>query len=195
MAAPAALPCAIFLLLAFAFAGVAHVVWLKSSWSQPYAWPLDGGATWRGRRIFGDNKTMRGLMMMPLATAFAFAAFAALREQLPVWLAAGIWPLPAGEMAWLGAIAGLAFLLAELPNSFLKRRLDVAPGMAPEQPWLRVTCLVIDRCDSTLGVLLALGLLVPLAPATWFWALLLGIGLHALFSAWLFQLRIKRRAL
>lgn len=195
MAAPAALPCAIFLLLAFALAGVAHVAWLKSRWSQPFAWPLDGGVTWRGRRIFGDNKTMRGFMMMPLAAAFAFAAVAALREQLPVWLASGIWPLPPGQMAWLGAISGLAFLLAELPNSFFKRRLDVAPGTAPTQPRLRVVCLVVDRCDSTIGVLLALSLLVPLATATWFWALLLGVGLHALFSIWLYQLRIKRRAL
>ena len=33
--------------------------------------------------------------------------------------------------AALGAWAGLGFMLGELPNSFVKRQLDVAPGMAP----------------------------------------------------------------
>src|SRR5450432_4214077 len=33
--------------------------------------PLDGGLTWRGRRIFGENKTVRGAVVMVAATALA----------------------------------------------------------------------------------------------------------------------------
>ena len=193
MVAPAALPCAVFLLLAFGLAGVAHVLWLRSAWSKPFARPLDGGASMGGRRVFGDNKTVRGLMMMPVAAAAAFAFFAASRDALPSWLAAGIWALPVTVMAAVGFVAGLAFMLAELPNSFFKRRIDVAPGEAPAAPAWRAVCLVIDRCDSTLGVLIAITIMLPVHWATWGWALLLGSGLHWLFSVWLYRLKLKRR--
>ncbi len=193
MTAPAALPCAVFLLLAFGLAGVAHVLWLRSAWSRPFARPLDGGASVGGRRLLGDNKTLRGVMVMPVAAAAAFAAFAAYRSQLPAWLATGIWDLPAPPMAAVGFVAGLAFMLAELPNSFFKRRIGVAPGEAPASPAWRALCLVIDRCDSTLGALIVVTILLPVHPATWLWALLLGSGLHWLFSIWLYRLKLKRR--
>ena len=37
---------------------------LKFRWLESLRVPLDGGATWRGRRIFGDNKTVRGAVVM-----------------------------------------------------------------------------------------------------------------------------------
>lgn len=193
MAAPAALPCAVFLLLAIGLAGVAHVFWLRGAWSKPFALPLDGGLHWRGQRLFGANKMWRGLMMMPPACAATFALFAANREYLPAWLADGIWDLPTGQLAAAGFVCGLAFMLAELPNSFFKRQLGVAPGTAPSTPLLRGLCLLIDRSDSTLGLLLALSIMLPLHPMVWFWALLPGSGLHWLFSLWLYRLKIKRR--
>ena len=192
-AAPAPLPCAVFLLLAIGLAGVAHVAWLRSAWSLPFAIALDGGLHLRGRRLFGDNKTLRGLMMMPLATSASFALFAASRECLPAWLSAGIWDMPTAQMAWVGMICGLAFMLAELPNSLFKRQLDVLPGDAPVSAPLRWLCLILDRSDSTLGVLIALSLMLPLHPMTWFWTLLLGSGLHWLFSIWLYRLKLKKR--
>ncbi len=193
MVAPDSLPCAVFLLLAIGLAGVAHVAWLRSAWSQPFACAIDGGIHLRQRRLFGENKTLRGLMMMPPASAATFALFSVGRDSLPAWLANGIWNLPTAQMAWIGFLSGLAFMLAELPNSLFKRQLGVNPGEAPASPPLRLLCLVIDRCDSTIGVLIALSLTVPLHPMTWFWTLLLGSGLHWLFSIWLYRLKLKRR--
>lgn len=193
MIAPAPLPCAVFLLLAIGLAGVAHVLWLRSSWSIPFALPLDGGMHLRGHRLFGENKMLRGLMMMPPATAMTFALFIANREYLPAWLASGIWEISTTQAAGAGFVCGLAFMLAELPNSLFKRQLDVSPGEAPSSPMLRWLCLVIDRSDSTLGVLIALSIMLPLQPLTWFWVLLLGASLHWLFSIWLYQLKLKKR--
>ena len=194
MAAPAPLPSAIFLLLAIGLAGVAHVWWLRSAWSSPFALALDGGLRLRGRRLFGDNKMLRGLMMMPLASSATFALFTFNRDYLPSWLSAGIWNLPTAQMAVIGFVCGLAFMLAELPNSIFKRQLDVPPGEAPDAPALRWLCLILDRIDSTLGVLIALSLMLPLHLLTWFWTLLLGTGLHWLFSIWLYRLKLKKRA-
>jgi CDP-2,3-bis-(O-geranylgeranyl)-sn-glycerol synthase len=186
---------AVWLVAALSLAGVAHVLWLKSRWSRCLDQPLDGGATFRGRRVFGANKKLRGLAMMPLASMAAFAALAALRELHPRWLAAGMWDLSTSQYALLGLACGLAFMLAELPNSFVKRQLDVPPGAEPRAGWLRPLCFAIDRCDSTLGVLLVVTLALPVTATTWFWMLLLGPASHAAFSGWMYLARLKARAL
>lgn len=190
-----ALGSALFLVVAMSLAGIAHVAWLKSRLSKRFSQPLDGGLTLRGRRLFGPNKMLRGLMVMPVAAAGTFAALAAIREYLPGWIDAGIWDLTSGEFAALGFAAGLAFMLAELPNSFLKRQFDVPPGEAPDQGWLKPVCFVLDRCDSVLGVMVVVALAVPVPPATWVWVFLLGPMSHALFSAVLHGIGEKLRPL
>lgn len=190
---PPALSCAVFVVLALALAGVAHVAWLRSRWSRRFALPLDGAATWRGQRLFGANKTWRGLMVMPLAAALGFGLAAQFRTYLPIWLANGIWNAPVSRLALAGLLCGLAFMLAELPNSLLKRQMGIAPGQAPQQPLLRTWCLVIDRIDSTLGALIVLSLMLPLPAMTWFWVPLFGISLHWTFSYAMYLLKLKSR--
>ncbi len=195
MTAPPSLPCAAFLIAALLPPLFVHVAWLKSSLSRPFAVPLDGGRYYRGRRVFGDNKMWRGLMVLPVASMISFAVFSAFREKLPEWITNGMWNLPDHRYALLGFAAGLAIMLAELPNSFLKRQMGVAPGQAPSKTSARVFCFLLDRFDSAVGALLVVQCLVPLVPATWFWALLLGGLTHVTFSYLLFRLRVKARAL
>lgn len=186
---------AAFLVLCLSLAGVAHVYWLRSPWARALSQPVDGGAAWRGRRIFGQNKTLSGFLAMPPAAAFAFGLLGGARPLYPEIIAQNLWPLATAEYALLGFACGLAFMLAELPNSFIKRQLDVAPGAVPAQAWLRPICLLLDRIDSTLGVLLVVTLAVPTPASTWAWAILLGPVTHAVFSHWLYRIGQKPRAL
>ena len=83
--------------------------------------PIDGGRSWRGRRLLGDNKTWRGALAMssgPLLATVALSRFDWFRRRLPV----------DANPLLLGAILGVSTVAGELPNSFLKRRLDIAPG-------------------------------------------------------------------
>ena len=190
-----ALASALFLVVAMSLAGIAHLAWLKSRVSKRFNQPLDAGLTFRGRRLFGPNKMLRGLMTMPVAAAVTFSALAALRERFPRWISAGMWDLTIGEYALLGFACGLAFMLAELPNSFLKRQFDVLPGEAPDRDWLKPVCFVLDRCDSVLGVMVVVALTVPVVPSTWVWVFILGPMSHALFSALLHGIGEKLRPL
>ena len=106
----------------------------------------------------------RGFVVMPPAAAIAFWAVGSLRPGLPRWLASGMWELSSAQYAAVGLACGFAFMLAELPNSFLKRQLDVAPGMAPRGRGLAAAFFVLDRVDSVLGVLIILTALLPVAP-------------------------------
>ena len=83
--------------------------------------PIDGGRTWRGRRLLGDNKTWRGALVMssgPLLATMVLHRAAWYRRRLPV----------DADPLLLGAILGVSTVAGELPNSFLKRRLGIAPG-------------------------------------------------------------------
>ena len=78
--------------------------------------PIDGGSG-----LFGDNKTWRGALVMtagPLLATVALHRFAWYRRRLPV----------EANPVLLGALLGVSTVVGELPNSFLKRRLDIAPG-------------------------------------------------------------------
>ena len=44
--------CALFLMATFVLSGIAQVAWLASATSRAFAVPLDGGLTFRGRRLY-----------------------------------------------------------------------------------------------------------------------------------------------
>lgn len=182
------------LTLMMAVGGIGHLIWMRSPWSEPFNVPIDGGAAWQGRPVLGANKTWRGLMAMPVVCAAVFWAVGALRYEIP-GLSALIWPVSTFELAVTGAGAGLAFMLAELPNSFLKRRLGVAPGQAPASPLTRAACAVLDRFDSLAGLLVFLALTVGISLAFTLWTLVLAPMVHLLFSYAMFRLGLKNRAL
>lgn len=195
LAAPDPAGAAVFLILAMSCAGIAQVLWLRSSLAAQFSQPVDLGIRLRGRRLFGENKQLRGFMVLPVAAALSFALLGWARESLPGWLALGMWALEPRQYAGLGFVAGLAFMLAELPNSFLKRQMDIDPGGQPRAPWLRAIFFAADRLDSLLGMLIAVGLLVPLPAATWIWMLLVAPAVHAFFSSLLYASGVKARAL
>ena len=119
---------ALFLLLAFTIAGFAQTAWFRHPWSRAFAAPLDGGRTLRGRRLFGDNKTVRGAVVMVGGTIAATLALALLARLVPALAALPLARVQAEHPALWGALLGTGYILGELPNSFAKRRLGIAPG-------------------------------------------------------------------
>ncbi|HVH57907.1 MAG TPA: CDP-archaeol synthase [Vicinamibacterales bacterium] len=181
---------ALFLLAAFTLAGAAQTVWFAAPMSHAFAIPLDGGRCFRGRRIFGAHKTVRGFVVMVPAAALAFALLATLAADAVL---RALWPLSPLTYALLGAWAGFGFMAGELPNSFIKRQLDVAPGAAADG-WRGVPHFLLDRFDSGLGMLTALSLAVHVPWLSWLYVLLFGLFIHWSFSVVMFRLGLKGRA-
>jgi len=137
---------------------LAHAPVLALDLLKPLKRPIDGGATFRGRRLFGDNKTWRGAVVIVLGVVVTVL----LLSQWTWWwdkLPDGI--RDAGPLLY-GTLLGLGVVLGELPNSFLKRRLGVPPGA---QSSLLLT--IYDQADFVLVVWL---LLLPLWTMAWWQA-------------------------
>jgi len=189
-----ALARAVFIIVAFVLAGLAHSAWLGSRWSRRLLIPIDGGLRVRGRRVFGENKTVRGFVVMIPAAALSFWGLSVVLFAATPTLANGLWPISAREYGALGAWAGLGFMLGELPNSFIKRQLDIAPGRAPRGRVAALVSFAVDRLDSIVGSLIAIALVVPTPWMTWVFVVLIGPGIHFAFSVLLYRLGVKERA-
>ena len=113
--------------------------------------PLDRGATFRGRRVFGDNKTWRGAIVMGggvFVAAIALSAWPAYWDALPDGIrSAG--PVPFGALLALGVVVG------ELPNSFVKRQLGIGPG-AHRRSAAGIVVAIVDQGDLVLGAWICL---------------------------------------
>ena len=185
---------ALFLIAAFVIAGLMHSAWLASNASRNFSYPIDAGVSFRGRRLFGDNKTLRGFMVMAPAAGLSFFALGALLDATSPALRASLWPMSNMELALLGTWAGLGFMLGELPNSFVKRQFDIAPGLPPVGRTAAFVSFVADRVDSIIGMAVALSVVTTTPWLTWLYVIVFGPAIHLCFSVLLYRLGVKARA-
>jgi CDP-archaeol synthase len=155
--------------------GLGHVAVLKTDLLRSLAVPLDGGARWRGRPVFGANKTWRGVIVMTGSTALASGAQAVLARRLRLSRAPEMQSARLNPWA-AGAVYGITYCIAELPNSFVKRRLGIAPGArAMRGVWLQY---LVDQADSVVGCLIPMRLLYGSTGGELATALVLGLAIH-----------------
>ena len=175
----------LWVMLPTALAGIAHMLVVRQRWAESLAQPiwLDG---------LGPNKTWRGVVAMSLFSALAVYGMGLVGQ--PV--------LPVSQILW-GLGLGMLYVLAELPNSYVKRRMGIAAGtQSAQRPWLSAA---VDKMDSALLGSVVLALWIPghesqfglTAPQTaWTVAvatLAVNSGIHALLSWILVALNLKAR--
>lgn len=173
-------------------AGLVHVAVITLNLAPDLARPIDAGRRWRGRPLLGSNKTWRGFVVMPAASAITIAAQQAVAGRSPHL--AALAPLRRGApAAWIvGAICGAAYVVAELPNSFAKRRLGIAPGTSARRAG--VAQYVIDQLDSVIGCAVAIRMLYRIDAVDATASALLGAGCHVVVDRLMRILPRGRRA-
>ena len=132
-------------------AWIAHAPVLRWNLAPSLNRPIDGGRTWRGRRIFGDNKTWRGALVMSggvFGATLGLHRSAWYRERLPD-------PVRDLPPALLGALLALGTVAGELPNSLMKRQLDIEPGSQRRSPAGSALSL-LDQGDFVFAIWLLL---------------------------------------
>lgn len=105
--------------------------------------PLDGGRTWRGKRVLGSHKTWRGLVGGAMTGVIVFWLQKLLHD-LTFFQTISIIDYSRYTVL-LGLLLGTGALLGDAAKSFLKRQIGIKPG----KPWP-----VLDQLDFVVGGLL-----------------------------------------
>ena len=149
-----------------------HMLVVKRQWVSAFAIPVSP-------LLFGGNKTWRAFLILPILNA-----------ALTVLLDMG-YPVLGPRYAFLaGFLLGLAYLVFELPNSYLKRRHGIAPGAAAKKNmhwWM-----LLDKSDSAFGVSLLSIYLFPISRIDGLILFVVSVMVHIFFSYLLLQLGIKK---
>ncbi|MBW7477203.1 CDP-archaeol synthase [Paenibacillus oenotherae] len=185
-------------MLPIILAGVTNMIFVKLPVVRRNRKPMDGGGYWRdGKRIFGDNKTWQGFFGMIVFTAFWFGLMGWLTGQW-TWLKENsllpweTYNTPFTEWGY-GLLWGFAYVLFELPNSFIKRRLNIPPGRNIKG-WTGISFTLIDQADSVIGCVLATYIFYHPTGLEVLLFLLIGTGIHYVVNLLLFVLGLKKQA-
>jgi CDP-diglyceride synthetase len=192
------LPQLIFLISILVIAGAANMVFVKAPFLSGLSRPMDRGIRLHdGKRLFGDNKTWKGFFGMIAITAICLAAAGSLAAKLPDIQRLSLIPFEDFKSPFtiwfFGGLWGLAYVLAELPNSFLKRRIDIPPG-ENARGMKGFLCLVLDQADSVIGCVIVLPLFSSITWPDAFLLVVLGSLIHYLTNLGLFVVHLKQQA-
>lgn len=175
--------------------GIANMIFTKTALYRRHKVPMDRGRLWKdGRRILGDNKTWIGF--------FAMAGFCTVFQILCGLLCAALgWdefndlyrvhPNTLGFNALFGFLIGLTYMLWELPNSFIKRRLQIEPGKTGHGI-TGILFFLIDQVDSLLGVMLVLYMVSDISIAKYFAYVFLGALTHITVNLLLYAVKVRK---
>jgi len=157
-----------------------HGLCIKFGWLSGFARPIDAGVKLRGRPLFGPNKTWRGVIAVALGTAGG-VGLQMLLHRADVARGAELLNYIDPWVLVLGFAIGAGAMLAELPNSMLKRQLGVAPGAAGKKI-SGAFLYVLDQIDMLVGVWVVLGLSVGITISRVLWSLLFLFIAHQLLT-------------
>ena len=141
---------------------VLHMVLVKKNGLSSLCIPLNS-------TLFGPNKTLRGFLFVPFVNGILYLVVNWPGGWLLSGLSSGYYlqqEINIGDInflnlllmqALIGAVYGLFYMLFELPNSWIKRRMGIASGESSTR--FRWFFTLLDKTDSAIGVSLFFGFL------------------------------------
>ena len=141
---------------------VLHMVLVKKNGLTSLCIPLNS-------TLFGPNKTLRGFLFVPFVNGILYLVVNWPGGWLLSGLSSGYYlqqEINIGDInflnlllmqALIGAVYGLFYMLFELPNSWIKRRMGIASGESSTR--FRWFFTLLDKTDSAIGVSLFFGFL------------------------------------
>lgn len=149
-----------WLLLPLPGAAALHSAVIRFDWFTFLKLPIDAGRTLRGQPVFGANKTWRGIAAVGTGCALVFMLQADVLHAFAPFRALEVFDYGEVNAQLFGFTLGVAAELAELPNSFIKRRSGIGPGMHGHGS-VNAVFFVLDQVDVLLGYWLVLACVMP----------------------------------
>lgn len=176
-----------FILWFFAPAGLANVSAFFSSkipLLKKLGQPVDGRLKFRGKRIFGSHKTIRGFIMGTLIAIIGVYVEVLLYKQIPFLQEYLPIDYTLLNPILLGFLLGFGALTGDAVKSFFKRQLNIPPGRS----WVP-----FDQIDYIIGGMVFTYFYVPLTTFEYVLLFLVWFLLHPLISFGGYLLKLKRQ--
>lgn len=173
------------------------MLFLKIPFLKSRCRPIDGRKNWiDGKRIFGDSKSILGFILMTVLAGIleVFCGFLlqSLGQSKRSLLYLYFENAPAFNFL-IGMLFGFLYMLFELPNSFIKRRLSVsAAEQGDRRIGLKLFFFILDQIDSMFGIMICLSVLVHLTPVQTVFAIILGGLTHVFVNCLLILFRVRK---
>lgn len=168
-------------------AAIFHMVVVRYNWMSFASYPLDHKQVFNGRRIFGDNKTYRGIIVMVIASIACTYIYLFLMQHSTSMRELNLLDFERFSPLFYGTMYGLGYVIGELPNSFAKRQLGISEGKSAS-----FIQRLIDQLDSVMVILL---LLLAFSHFTWkhfWWGILFYGFLHLAINYLLYLLNLRK---
>lgn len=176
-------------------AGVANMLFTKTKLYQKLRSPIDGGKVMADqRRIFGNNKTWIGFFSMIFFCTLFQLIFGIFCNAADLNSHCDIYSIHENTLSLnliFGSLTGSIYMISELPNSFIKRRLDIKDGKT-EHGLKGLLFFIIDQIDSLVGVMLLLYFFSDISIKKYFLYVLLGGFTHIAINTILYLVKVRK---
>lgn len=187
-----------YLMLPVILGGIFNMVLVKLPILESLKTPMDRHLVLAdGKRLWGDNKTWKGFWGMMALTSLFMAIFHGLYLHSDWARSVSLiqysqFPHLGYSLFW-GAVWGFGYVLFELPNSFIKRRIDINPGKQGRGLTGKMFT-IIDQADSVIGCSLFMLLFYRPSWTDLIVIILLATGFHYVINILLYLVGLKKQA-
>lgn len=175
-------------------AGIVNSIFCKLNILSSLKKPLDFNKKINGKRIFGDNKTWKGLIGYIILNIIFMVLVGLIYKSCKIEELNFFYINHNNTILYnilVGFLLGLFYALFELPNSFMKRRLDISPGKTVTGP-KKIFFIFLDQADSIIGIVLVVWMFYPLGIKVFLLYILIGAITHLLINMLLYVLHLRK---
>lgn len=177
-------------------AGIFNMLFCKLPLFKGLQKPIDGGIKLKdNKRLFGDSKTWKGLFGYIFLNIIFSIIWGVISSNSSYLLEHNYFYLNHNNTLLfnilIGFLLGLGYSLFELPNSFLKRRLEIS--QSKEIKGLKKYFFIfLDQADSAIGCIIVVCFFYPLGLIKFLFYILLGALTHLILNMLLYFLHLRK---
>ncbi len=176
-------------------AGIINMIWCKSSILKKLQVPIDGNKNFfDGKRIFGDNKTWKGMLGYILFNIIIAVIWGIICNQANL-NDYNFFYIQYNNTVYynllIGLLLGLGYSLFELPNSFIKRRMGIEPGKTTHG-FKKYFFIFLDQADSIFGCCLVVCIFYKMTLGFYLVYVMLGALTHIIFNILLYLMKLRK---
>lgn len=175
-------------------AGVANMIFTKTKLYKRFRYPIDAYREINGKRLFGDNKTWIGFISMIVFNSIFQIICGLIYNQSGINNMIDVYNTNSNTVQYnllIGTLFGFMYVIFELPNSFIKRKLDIASGKTVSGIKGKIF-FVVDQLDSMIGAMIIIKIFSDISVYRYFSYVLLGGLTHIVVNLVLYKLKIRK---